>query len=508
MILMKKSKLALLLLVLVLAFCLVAACGGNNYNGNNEQQQQQQQQHQQQQQPDVPAVEGFGHLVGQYYVDLSPGGMPMIVFLEIRADESFELTNAFEGGDSRGAGVIAGLDGTYMLLYDNDSRATFTVENGDLVFSTNLPFGTVNIGFPDQDIVAVRILDDRSNLPGTIDPAAGMIAALAGEYFVDLADLGMPMVFYLIIEEDGNFTLTNALVDGEIRNSGAIEMRHGGYSLVYDDDDGTRIDFGTTDGVLIFPDRLLFGNVRVGSDEEGVNVYAQPVDDDYVPAAPGMPPGMGQQPPETLPAGAISHGMFAAQYEVSAMGAIITHDVILMLFEDYAFHLVVLTDTPMGSDRTDFVGTAELLEDSVHFTAEDSEFTAQIDNGELVFNAPDLLGERTSLETVTLPLAEGVYGLFTALYEVSAMGGTITHDIRLALVPSDIFFIWVTTTTPMGEQVVEFYGEFTASAMNIDFEPIESGSFTANRLMGGLLEFQAMSLLGGMTSLETVTLSR
>ena len=190
-----------LVALFIAAFAMLSTACGNNDNGQDDG--------------------GFGHLAGHYFIDLSPGGMPMIIFLNIMEDGNFTLTNEIDGDDPRGAGVLGGIDGTYMLLYDDDRRATFTVgEDRSLVFSTTLPFGTVNISFPDADVVAVRVLDDRSNMPGGFagmgDPMAGLMSGLVGEYFIDLTELGMPMTVYLVIGEDFSFELLNALVGGEV----------------------------------------------------------------------------------------------------------------------------------------------------------------------------------------------------------------------------------------------------------------------------------------------------
>ena len=86
-------------------------------------------------------------LAGTYVLDASGLGMPLQVYLIIDEDNNFQWTNKPEGGTDKGAGMIGGEDGTYMMLY-NDSTAdamktaTFTVEGQKLIFSTRVPYGS------------------------------------------------------------------------------------------------------------------------------------------------------------------------------------------------------------------------------------------------------------------------------------------------------------------------------------------------------------------------------
>jgi len=184
-----------------------------------------------------------------------------------------------------------------MLLYDDDRRATFTVdEDGVLVFSTTLPFGTVNVSFPDSDILAVRVLPDRSNIPD-VNVNTAFTGTLAGVYYIEWQST----TIYLIMEQDDSFTMVTALAGGEVRSRGNMEARMGGYTLHFAN--GPSVDFNTSDGSLLFSAELPFGGAMIGSDDgEGVFVTAIPVDDDATPGAGQQPGGSTPTPtPEPTP---------------------------------------------------------------------------------------------------------------------------------------------------------------------------------------------------------------
>ena len=149
------KKIIVLLLIVSLSLGLLAGCG----NKNKE-----------------PEKTDVSELTGQYFIDLTPSGMPMVAFIEIFDDRTFTLFNSLseleENSNNRGNGVVSGIDDTFMLLYESEMHhgktATFSVDNdGGLVFSTPLPWGTATNNFAEGYNIASRILPDRSNLPGS-----------------------------------------------------------------------------------------------------------------------------------------------------------------------------------------------------------------------------------------------------------------------------------------------------------------------------------------------------
>ena len=86
-------------------------------------------------------------LAGTYLLDATPLGMPVLVYLTIGEDDTFNWTNKRENGEDKGFGTIGGEGGTYLLLYSDSTpealkTATFTVVGGNLLFSTRVPYGT------------------------------------------------------------------------------------------------------------------------------------------------------------------------------------------------------------------------------------------------------------------------------------------------------------------------------------------------------------------------------
>jgi len=144
----------------------------------------------------------------------------------------------------------------------------------------------------DQDTATVLIITEIEDVIEDEDAYVDeLVGELVGRYLIDLADFGMPMTFYLYIEADGTFAITTS--GGDLRESGTVVVSPDGFTLVYDNDAQTRVDFTSIDDTLRFSGRLPIGVANVGSDEDGVYVIAVLVGDDHVSAPGGMPGGMG-----------------------------------------------------------------------------------------------------------------------------------------------------------------------------------------------------------------------
>ena len=262
-----KIKNFLFLILVISALGLFAACSGNTDA------------------VEEPIELGISDVTGWYFVDLHDAGMPMVVFLEIKEDETFTLFNRLDDGDDRGNGIISGLDGTFMLLYsDGDRRATFTIaDDANLIFTSTLPFGTVNINpssFPNESIIAVRILPDRSNLTSTDDSVSSIISLVEGRYAIDTTSLETLARVYLMIEKDGTFVLTDRMEGGEFEVSGKADAQMGGYTLVYDNVEMGSVSFKTSDEGLVFDGPIPFGIEQIISDNNE-SVMAYLIADDY-----------------------------------------------------------------------------------------------------------------------------------------------------------------------------------------------------------------------------------
>ncbi len=104
---------------------------------------------------DTPPATGekYADIAGEYYLDGSPLGMPMAWYVKVTADGNFIIANKRDyetAGNIKGKGEIGDKDGTYMFLYedstpDKPKSATFTIQNGNLVFSTNVPIGAASV---------------------------------------------------------------------------------------------------------------------------------------------------------------------------------------------------------------------------------------------------------------------------------------------------------------------------------------------------------------------------
>ena len=86
-------------------------------------------------------------IAGTYVLDGTPLGMPLQVYIVIKADGTFQLSNKQTGGDDKGSGTVGKSNDTYMLMYSDSTAetpktATFKVEGKTLVFSTKVPYGS------------------------------------------------------------------------------------------------------------------------------------------------------------------------------------------------------------------------------------------------------------------------------------------------------------------------------------------------------------------------------
>ncbi len=91
-------------------------------------------------------------IAGDYQIDITNLGMPLVFYLRIEADGAFALSPnlGFEASESRGEGVLGESQGVYMMIYkehsaDNPKTATFQLDGPNLVFQSTLPYGSSNI---------------------------------------------------------------------------------------------------------------------------------------------------------------------------------------------------------------------------------------------------------------------------------------------------------------------------------------------------------------------------
>ncbi len=119
---------------------------------------------------------------------------------------------------------------------------------------------------------------------------------LAGNYYINLTDLGMKLTFYLDLEQDGTFLFSNTL-DFEVNKSSGTWQKSGDdYMMVYDSVNGEEksVSDGLTttfkaleDGSLDFTGEnvcIHYGSATastVGADDPDAKLIAYPVTDGY-----------------------------------------------------------------------------------------------------------------------------------------------------------------------------------------------------------------------------------
>jgi hypothetical protein len=95
-------------------------------------------------------------IVGEYLIDITDLGMPLIFYLKIDAEDNFYLSPDRTYATDKGHGTIGSSGNTYMLIYsdsttENPKTSTFEVEDGNLHFQTALPYGSSNLPASKED---------------------------------------------------------------------------------------------------------------------------------------------------------------------------------------------------------------------------------------------------------------------------------------------------------------------------------------------------------------------
>jgi hypothetical protein len=95
-------------------------------------------------------------LVGEYEIDITSLGMPLIFYLKIDANDNFFLSSDRTYAVDKGHGTIASSGETYMFLYSDSTTeapktSTFNVRNRNIYFIASLPYGSSNLQATDDD---------------------------------------------------------------------------------------------------------------------------------------------------------------------------------------------------------------------------------------------------------------------------------------------------------------------------------------------------------------------
>lgn len=127
-----------------------------------------------------------------------------------------------------------------------------------LLLAVAMTFGMVACGGKDDD--------DKGNETQKID--------VAGIYSIDLSALGMPLIVYLQIEDDGAFMFSNATDFTTDKNSGTVSKSSTGYLMVYTTVNGASANGETSkftkesDGSLKFDGTVYYGSTKPTSPME------------------------------------------------------------------------------------------------------------------------------------------------------------------------------------------------------------------------------------------------
>jgi hypothetical protein len=95
-------------------------------------------------------------IVGEYMIDITDLGMPLIFYLKIDADDNFYLSPDRTYVTDKGHGTVGSSGNTYMLIYSDSTAetpktSTFEIEESNLHFQTTLPYGSSNLPASKED---------------------------------------------------------------------------------------------------------------------------------------------------------------------------------------------------------------------------------------------------------------------------------------------------------------------------------------------------------------------
>ena len=141
---MKSLNRMFLIFIALLVGLLMLGCGGNTTEITTS-----------------PAEEKS--IEGEYLIDITDLGMPLIFYLKIDANDNFYLSPDRTYATDKGHGTVGSSGDTYMLIYSDSTAetpktSTFEIEEGNLHFQTTLPYGSSNLPASKEDEVDPSII--------------------------------------------------------------------------------------------------------------------------------------------------------------------------------------------------------------------------------------------------------------------------------------------------------------------------------------------------------------
>ena len=264
------------------------------------------------------------------------------------------------------------------------------------------------------------------------------IEEVAGDYSIDLSALGMPIIVYLRIEEDGKFMFSGSAEFTADKNSGTVSKSSTGYLMVYSTVNGSAANGETTkftkesNGNLKFDGTMYYGSTKPTSPMENEDTGKT----EYLYAVP-YTEGGGEELVQ------LQNGVYYGTYTSTStgMGAGTVYEYYLTLRDDDNF--------------TSFVSFS--MGESTYYVYDYGTFEAMNSNGRLTSSV------YKDIEDATKPLSESVQALSET--EVKA-------DVRVGPMLKDLVEIEMEKIAAPTTPVMQFEGEHTIQMgqMSMAFE--------------------------------------
>lgn len=143
--------------------------------------------------------------------------------------------------------------------------------------------------------LAMLLLCTLSACAGETQTAAVNTTEVADDYYIDLTDLGMKLVIYLRLDEEGGFCFSNTTAFEVNKSSGTFQKSGDAYIMVYDSvngeeksaSDGLTSSFTVMeDGSLDFSgcEKIYYGSASantVSADDSNIKLTAKVISDDF-----------------------------------------------------------------------------------------------------------------------------------------------------------------------------------------------------------------------------------
>lgn len=121
--------------------------------------------------------------------------------------------------------------------------------------------------------------------PEIEETVAPEIIAIAGDYMLDVADYGMPIIIYINIDSEGNFKLSSDLEYSVNKGNGKVSYKDGTFMFIFSDstvDTPKTATFTVVNSNLVFSTRLPYGTGGIDSSDVTNPVTAKTMKDSEI----------------------------------------------------------------------------------------------------------------------------------------------------------------------------------------------------------------------------------